>query len=64
MLKDRPLCILFPKNSVNRGNFDESQCMSFLIKDEENLEKYNEIWENVSNIIKSEFNTDPAHNKK
>lgn len=38
--------------------------MSFLIKDEENLEKYNEIWENISNIIKSEFNTEPEHNKK
>ena len=26
--------------------------MSFLIKDDELLEKYNEIWEKVKNIIK------------
>ena len=30
--------------SSYRGDFDETQCMSFLIKDEKSLEKYNEIW--------------------
>ena len=29
--------------------------MSFLIKDDEILEKYNEIWKNVRNSIKKEF---------
>ena len=36
----------------------------FLIKDEELLEKYNENWKKVSNIIKKEFDSKPVHNKK
>ena len=38
--------------------------MSFLIKDEKFLEKYNEIWKKVSIIIKNEFDSKPAYNKK
>ena len=30
-----------------RRDFDKTQDMSFLIKDDELLEKYNEIWEKV-----------------
>ena len=33
--------------------------MSFLIKDEKLLEKYNEILKKVSNIIKKEFDSKP-----
>ena len=35
-----------------RRDFDKTKCMSFLIKDKKLLEKYNEIWKKVSNIIK------------
>ena len=38
--------------------------MSFLIKDETFLEKYNEIWKKVSIIIKNEFDSKPVYNKK
>ena len=31
--------------------FDGTECMSVLMKDKEFLEKYNEIWEKVSNKI-------------
>ena len=31
--------------SAYRRDFDETKDVSFLIKDEELLEKYNEIWE-------------------
>ena len=34
--------------------------MSFLIKEEKN----NEIWEKFYNIIKKEFESEPAYNKK
>ena len=47
-----------------RIDFDEAKCMSFLMKDEEFLEKYNEIWKKVSNIITKEFNSEPVHIKK
>ena len=57
----RRLCILLPKISAYRRDFDETKYMSFLIKDMsflikyvELLEKYNEIWKkrHTSNSIK------------
>ena len=35
-----------------------------MIKDDELLEKYNEIWENVRNSIKEGFDIRPVYNKK
>ena len=39
--KIRPLFIFLPKMSAYRKNFDETKIMSFLVKDDELLEKYN-----------------------
>ena len=50
--------------SVNRRDFDETKYISFLIKDDELLEKYDEIWEEVKNNIKKEFGSEPAYNEK
>ena len=61
--KIRPLCIFFPEMSAYRMDFDETECMSFLIKDKEFLEKYNQIQEKPSNVIKKEFNSEPVYNK-
>ena len=61
--KNRPFCIFRPKMSIHKRYFDKTRCLYFLIKNEKLLEKYNEIWEKVSNIIKKEFNTEPVHNK-
>ena len=36
----------------------------FFIKDDELLEKYNEIWEKVKNSIKKEFDSKPVYNEK
>ena len=41
--------------SPYRRDFDEIKYMSFLINDDNLLEKYNEIWEKVRNSIKKEF---------
>ena len=35
--------------------FDETKFMSFLVKDYELLQKYNKIWDKVSNIIKKDL---------
>ena len=35
-----------------------------MIKDDELLEKYNEIWEKVKNIFKKEFDSEPVYNEK
>ena len=54
--KIRPLCILLPKMSAYRKDFDETKSMSFSIKDDELLKRHNEIWEKVENIIKNSYN--------
>ena len=50
--------------SAFRKDFDETKYVSFLIKDHQLLEKYNEIWERVENIMKKECNSEPVYNKK
>ena len=53
--RNRLLCIFLPKMSSYRRDFNKTTCMSFLIRDEKLLEKYNEIQKNISNIIKKEL---------
>ena len=60
----RPLCVFLPKMRTYRRDFDETKYTSFLIKDDELLEKYNEIWEKVQNSIKKEFESKPVYNEK
>ena len=43
----RFLCIILPKMSAYRTDFEETKYMSFLIKDNKLLEKYNEIWNKI-----------------
>ena len=38
--------------SAHRRDFDKTKCMSFFIKYENFLEKYNKVWDKVSNSIK------------
>ena len=38
---------------IYRIDLDETECMTFLMKVKEFLQKYNKIWEKVSNIIKT-----------
>ena len=50
--------------SAYRKDFHETKYMSLLVKDDELLEKYNEISEKVKIIIKKEFNCEPVYNEK
>ena len=50
--------------SVYRRDFDETKSMSFLIKDDELLEKYNEVWEELRNSIKKELGRETIYNDK
>ena len=50
--------------SAYRKDFDETKYVSFLIKDDKLLKKYNEIWKKIKNIIKKEFNSEPVYNEK
>ena len=44
--------------------FDQTKCMSFLIKDDHLLEKYKKNWEKVKNSLKKEFDSKSVYNEK
>ena len=48
----------------SKNDFDETKCMSFLIKDIELLEKCDEIFKKVGNSIRKEFDSEPVYNEK
>ena len=50
--------------SVYRRDFDKTKCMNFLIKGENVFDKYNEIWDKVSDTIKKKINRELIYNKK
>ena len=50
--------------SAYRRDFDETKYMSLLIKDDDLLEKYNEIWEKVKNSIKKKFDSELVYSEK
>ena len=64
MLKNEAFCIFLPKMTVYRKDFDGTKYISLLIKDDELLEKYNEIWEKVKNSLKKEFGSKLIYNEK
>ena len=47
---------------AHKRDFDETKYMSFLVKDDELFEKYNEIWGKVSNNIKTGLDSEPVYN--
>ena len=47
-----------------RGDYDKTKYMSFLIKNEELLEKHNKIWDKVSNSMKKGFDSKPVYSEK
>ena len=58
--KVKLLCIFLPY----RRDFDETKYLCFLVKDDELLEKYNDIWEKVSQSIKKELDGKPVNYEK
>ena len=52
------------KISKHRKDFDKTKDISFLTMDKKLLEKYNEIWKKVSNIIRKEFDSKPVYNEQ
>ena len=52
------------KMTACRKNFDETKFMSFLIEDDELLEKYNKNCGKVKDSLKREFDSKSVYNKK
>ena len=50
--------------STYRKDFDETRYMSFLIKDDELLQKFNEIREKVRDNLKKDSDIEPVYNGK
>ena len=57
-----PFCIFHPNISIYSIDYDKTKSMYFSINDENVVDKYNEIWQKVRNIIKKEFNRELIYN--
>ena len=42
-------------------HFDNNKTMSFKVSDNKLLKKYNKIWEQISNLMNIEFNSEPVY---
>ena len=61
----KPLCIILPQMSGFIKYFENgSKNMSFLIKDDEVWEKYEEIWDKIKNKLNIKFHSKPVYDEK
>ena len=61
----KPLCIILPQMSGYIKYFEYgSPNMSFLIKDDEVGEKYEQIWDVIKNKLKIKFHSEPVYEYK
>ena len=60
----KPLCIILPQMSGYIKYFENGgKNMSFLIKDDEVWEKYEQIWDVIKNKLKIKFHSLPVYDK-
>ena len=60
-----PLQLFLPKMTGYLNNFkDGARKMSFFTNNNEFLERYNAIWEKISDLVNKKFNSDPIYNNK
>ena len=50
--------------SAYERDFEKAKHISFLIKDNKLLEKYNQIWDKVTNTIKKGSDSEPVCNEE
>ena len=61
----KPLCIILPQMSGYIKYFENGgKNMSFLIKDDEVWEKYEQIWDVIKNKLKIKFHSEPVYEYK
>ena len=61
----KPLCIILPQMSGYIKYFENGgKKMSFLIKDDEVLEKYEQIWDVIKNKLDIKYHSEPIYEKK
>ena len=61
----KPLCIILPQMSGYIIYFENGgKNMSFFIKDDKVLEKYEQIWDLIKNKLGIKFHSEPIYKKK
>ena len=61
----KPLCIILPQMNVYIKYFENrSKNMCFMIKNDDVLDKYGEIWDKVKNTLKIKFHSMPVYDEK
>ena len=61
----KPLCIILPQMSGYIIYFENGgENMSFFIKDDKVLEKYEQIWDLIKNKLGIKFHSEPIYKKK
>ena len=60
----KPLYIILPKMNGYIKYFESGKNMSFLIKNDEVCEKYDEIWNVIKNKLGIKFQSEPIYEKK
>ena len=55
---------MLPKITIYTKRFDETKYIFFLIKDDKLKEKYNNIWNKVSNSIRKWFDSETVYHEK
>ena len=59
------LCIILPQMSGYIKYFENGgKSMSFVIKDDDVLDKYNEVWDKIKNTLSIKFHSMPVYDKK
>ena len=60
----RPLCIILPQMNGYIKHFENGgKNMSFMIRDDNVLDKYNEIWNVIKNKIDIKFHSEPIYDQ-
>ena len=60
-----PLQLFLPKMTGYLNNFkDGTRKMSFFTNNNESLERYNAIWEKISDLVNKKFDSDPIYNNR
>ena len=61
----KPLCIILPQMTGYIKYFENGgKNMSFVIKDDDVLDKYNEIWDKIKEKLNIKFQSMPVHDEK
>ena len=61
----KPLCIILPQMTGYIKYFENGgKNMSFVIKDDDVLDKYNEIWDKIKETLSIKFHSAPVYDEK